>query len=45
MQTNSLATGLSNNWMDCASANGLMTTNVTNDPTIPATFFRLAPKP
>ena len=45
MQTNSLATGLSNNWVDFASANGLMTTNVINDPTIPATFFRLAPKP
>lgn len=44
-QTNALDTGLSVNWADYASGNGLTTTNVINDPTIPCTFYRLAPKP
>ncbi len=38
-QTNSLATGLSNNWSDYPDASNPV--NVTNHPAIPAAFFRL----
>ena len=38
-QTNALVTGLSTNWVDYPDTNNPV--NVTNDPAIPAAFFRL----
>ncbi|MGN6552147.1 MAG: beta strand repeat-containing protein [Verrucomicrobiota bacterium] len=43
-QTNALSTGLNLNWTDYPTTNKA-SVNVTNDLTIPATFFRLAPLP
>lgn len=47
LQTNALAKGLSTNWVDFTPpmTNLQASVTVTNAPTIPATFFRLAPKP
>lgn len=42
-QTNALDTGLSFNWSDYPTTNNA-SVDVTNDLTIPSTFFRLAPK-
>jgi hypothetical protein len=39
-QTNSLATGLSSNWVYLTDGS-VSSTNITVDPTKPATFFRL----
>lgn len=46
-QTNDLNTGLNSNWVDYSPAltNTQTSVNVSNDPAIPATFYRLAPKP
>jgi hypothetical protein len=42
-----LDAGLGGNWVDYSPAmsNTQTSVNVTNDPTIPSTFFRLAPRP
>lgn len=41
-QTNALGTGLSTNWVDYPDTNNPV--NVTNDPAVPAAFYRLAPQ-
>jgi autotransporter-associated beta strand protein len=43
MQTNSLSTGLRGNWVDVAGSGGVTSTNITINPAIPTTFFRLRP--
>jgi autotransporter-associated beta strand protein len=42
-QTNALNQGLSSNWVDYPGG-GASPVNVTNNPTVPAAFFRLAPQ-
>lgn len=46
-QTNTLDAGLSDSWVDYLPAMANLQTSliVSNDPAIPSTFFRLAPKP
>ena len=43
MQTNSSSIGLKNNWVDVAGSGGVTSTNITVNPAIPTTFFRLRP--
>lgn len=40
-QTNSLATGLKNNWVDVAGSDSVTQTNITINPANPTAFFRL----
>lgn len=41
VQTNSLATGLSANWVDVSGSSAVTQTNITVDPAGPAVFYRL----
>jgi fibronectin-binding autotransporter adhesin len=45
MQTNSLSTGLSTNWVDVPGSSAINSTNITIDPAIPAVFYRLSLQP
>jgi hypothetical protein len=40
-QTNSLASGLSTNWVDVPGSGSITSTNITVSPSTPASFFRL----
>ena len=40
-QTNSLSTGLGTNWVDVAGSASVTSTNMTVNPALPATFYRL----
>ena len=40
-QTNSLATGLGNNWVDVPGSTSITSTNITVDPAKPTVFYRL----
>jgi autotransporter-associated beta strand protein len=41
IQTNSLSTGLSTNWVDVPGSTAITSTNITLDPARPAIFYRL----
>jgi autotransporter-associated beta strand protein len=41
MQTNNLATGISNNWVDVSGSENMTSTNITVDASAPTVFYRL----
>lgn len=45
MQTNSLSTGLSTNWVDVPGSSAINSTNIVVDPTKPTVFYRLSLQP
>ncbi len=45
MQTNSLSTGLSTNWVDVPGSTTINSTNIVIDPTKPTVFYRLSLQP